>query len=322
MSQPPASHLATRSGSPPWPSYRHDFQAMASPNEILLAGVPQAQAALACAAAEAEVRRIERKYSRYRADSVISAINAKAGRVALSVDEETAQLLNYAAELYRQSEGLFDITSGCLRQAWDFRSGIEPSEAVLAPWLELVGWSRVDWDGKHLRLPRQGMQIDLGGIGKEYAADRAVALLQSLGLEHGYVNLGGDVRVLGPRPDGQAWVFGIRHPREPDQLCTRIALHQGALATSGDYERYFITADGRRCCHILNPRTGRPVQHWQSVSVVAPLCVAAGALATMSMLLGATATQRLTTPGVGFWLVDAQGQSHSHDPEQRLHQRL
>ncbi len=307
------------SGGPAEREYRHRFTAMASPNEVVVAGVSAQVAAAACAAAEAEVRRIEHKYSRYRADSVISTVNARAGRGGVAVDAETAQLLDFAAELHRQSDGLFDITSGCLRRAWDFKAGREPSPDTLAVVLARVGWHRVQWDGRAIGLPHQGMEIDLGGIGKEYAADRAVATLQALGLRHGFVNLGGDLRVLGPRPDGMPWSFAVQHPRREREVCGRIALRTGALATSGDYERFFITPDGRRCCHILDPRTGQPVRHWQAVSVVAPLCIAAGALATMAMLIGAQAPGRLSTPGVGFLLVDAGGQVQTHDPDQLLH---
>ncbi|OWQ44154.1 hypothetical protein CDL60_25690 [Roseateles noduli] len=301
-----------------WSVHRHAFTAMASPNEIVLGGAAPDAAADACDAAEAEVRRIERKYSRYREDSVISAINARAGRNAVAVDDETAQLLNFAAELHRQSDGLFDITSGCLRRIWDFKAGREPTRDALAVQLQRVGWHRAQWDGRTIALPQAGMEIDFGGIGKEYAADRAVAVLRGLGIRHGFVNLGGDIRVVGPRPDGQPWVFAIRHPRREDEVCARIPVRYGALATSGDYERFFITRDGRRCCHILDPRSGQPVHHWQAVSVVAPLCVAAGALATMAMLIGAPAPSRLSTPGVGFLLVDADGQVRTHDPEQLI----
>lgn len=293
--------------------HRHAFTAMASPNEIVLAGVPPAQAADACAFAKAEVRRIERKYSRYRDDSVISAINARAGRGGVTVDAETAHLLDFAAELHRQSDGLFDLTSGCLRRAWDFKAGREPSPDALALQLARIGWHRVQWDGRAIALPQAGMEIDFGGIGKEYAADRAVAVLRELGFRHGFVNLGGDLRVLGPRPDGQPWVFAIRHPRREHEFCARIALGSGALATSGDYERFFVTPEGRRCCHILDPRSGQPVTHWQSVSVVAPVCAAAGALATIAMLRGPEAADFLRGQGVAFLAIDAQGRVESHE---------
>lgn len=304
------------------PLHRHGFTAMASPCEVVLpadASKGGEQARAAAALAEAEVRRIEQKYSRYRADSVISQINAAAGRQeGLAVDAETAQLLDFAAALHQQSDGLFDISSGSLRRVWDFKAGREPSPEQLERQLACVGWHRLRWDGGRIALAT-GMEIDFGGIGKEYAADRAAAVLREQGFQHGFVNLGGDIRVIGPRADGASWTFAVQHPRRHGEISARLALGAGALATSGDYERFFITRDGRRCCHILDPRNGQPVRHWQAVSVVAPLCVAAGALATMAMLIGAEAVQRLRTPGVGFLLVDRQGRLLTHDPDQLLH---
>jgi thiamine biosynthesis lipoprotein ApbE len=183
------------------------------------------------------------------------------------------------------SDGLFDITSGVLRRVWDFKAGRVPQPEQLHSVLPLIGWSQVEWNGQTIRLPRAGMEIDFGGFGKEYAADRAMAVLHATGQRHGYVNLGGDIRVLGPRADGSAWRFGIQHPRQPEATIASVELAEGALATSGDYERYFEQG-GRRYCHILDPHTGQPVSHWAGVSVTAPACVAAGALSTIAMLKG------------------------------------
>jgi FAD:protein FMN transferase len=305
------------------------FQAMASPCEIRLdqaEGVPSVAPSVApsdghagqttrhaaLAQAMAEVQRIEAKYSRYRADSVISQINAGAGLPdAIAVDDETAALLDFAATLHADSEGRFDVSSGVLRRAWDFKGKALPSDARLAELQALVGWGQVAWDGRHIRLPRAGMELDFGGIGKEYAADRAASLLQGLGFTQGFVNLGGDIRVLGPRPDGQPWRFGIQHPRRPQALIAHIDVGQGALATSGDYERFLIH-QGQRYGHILDARTGWPVQHWQSVSVVAPACVAAGALSTIAMLMGEQALDFLRAQGVAFLAIDDQGRPHAH----------
>src|SRR6185295_7994355 len=151
----------------------------------------------AAEAAIAELRRIEAKYSRYRDDSVIGQINARAGRgEALAVDAETAALLHFAAQLHADSGGRFDITSGVLRRAWDFASGQLPSAAQIERLRPLVGWPQVQWDGHSIALPRAGMALDFGGIGKEYAADRCAALLAERGIVHGFVELGGDIRVL------------------------------------------------------------------------------------------------------------------------------
>jgi thiamine biosynthesis lipoprotein len=160
------------------------------------------------------------------------------------------------------------------------------------------------------------MELDFGGFGKEYAADRAATLLQQLGVRSGLVNLGGDIRLVGPRPDGSAWRLGIQHPRHDTRLLAQLPLAGGALATSGDYERFFERA-GRRYCHVLDPRTGWPVAHWQSVSVVAPACLAAGALTTVAMLKGAAAPDFLAGQQVAYLAVDAEGRVHEGQPDAR-----
>jgi thiamine biosynthesis lipoprotein len=290
-----------------------DFPAMGSPCRVRIDGAsPHEREAHAAAreavrAAVAEVRRIEAAWSRYRGDSIVSRINAAAGTgVPVRVDDETRDLLRFAAQLHAASEGRFDLTSGVLRRAWDFRASRPPEPAAVQALLPLIGWQRVAFDDDRVMLPVAGMELDFGGLGKEYAADRAATLLQAAGLRHGYVNLGGDIRLLGPMGDGRPWTLGIADPRRPDALVAELQLADGALATSGDYER-FIEHDGRRYCHILDPRTGWPVQHWQSVSVLAPACVAAGALATIAMLMGPQAPAFLRAQGVAHVLVDSRG---------------
>ncbi|MBY0468932.1 MAG: FAD:protein FMN transferase [Burkholderiaceae bacterium] len=293
-------------------AYRFEFEAMSSVCEICLDDAQGAgEPALAQAAAQAigEVRRIEVAYSRYRTDSIVSRINAAAGGPdSVLVDDETASLLSFAAQLYALSDGLFDITSGVLRRVWDFKAKRIPTDEALHQLLPLIGWSQVEWTGQSIRLPRAGMEVDFGGFGKEYAADRAMAALHAAGQRHGYVNLGGDIRVLGPRADGSAWRFGIQHPRQDERMIASVELREGALATSGDYERYF-EHEGRRYCHILDPRTGWPVNHWASVSVTAPACVAAGALSTIAMLKGASALDFLAAQATTGLVVDTSMRS-------------
>ncbi|MDP3859732.1 MAG: FAD:protein FMN transferase [Stagnimonas sp.] len=286
------------------------FGLMACQAEIRVAGVDADAAQAGIEAAHSELRRIEAKYSRYQSDSLVSRINAAAGSgVAVTVDEETAGLLDFAASLHQQSEGLFDISSGVLRRAWNFRAAQPPRPEQIAELLPLIGWSRVDWNRSQRRiaLPQAGMEIDFGGFGKEYAADRAAAVLVAAGLHHGYVNLGGDIRLLGPRPDGRPWSFGIQHPRQAGATVAGLALGSGALATSGDYERY-LEVDGRRYCHILNPRTGWPARCWQSVSVQAPLCLAAGALTTVAMLMEEAGPAFLRRQNVPFLTINERGE--------------
>jgi len=288
--------------------FSFEFRAMGTTCRLRLAGCSEAKARSAADAAIAEVQRIEAKYSRYRADSIVSRINAAAGSGAVvEVDEETAGLLDFAAGLHGYSEGLFDITTGVLRSVWDFRSARFPEPAAVQDVLGRMGWQRVDWQRPGIALSVTGMEIDFGGFGKEYAADRAGTLLAEHGIASGFVNLGGDIRVIGPRPDGSAWSFGIAHPRRDGEVIAGIELAQGGLATSGDYERFF-EVDGKRYCHILDPRTGWPVQHWQSVSVFGPACLAAGALSTIAMLHGPAAHDFLRSEGVGFLTVGPTGE--------------
>lgn len=253
-----------------------------------------------------EVRRIERKYSRYRSDSVVSRINAAAGLRELECDDETAALLGYADTLYTASEGKFDITSGVLRKAWDFRRGAMPQNGALNALLPLVGWHKVVRRKHAIFLPLPGMELDFGGFGKEYAVDRAAQVLQQLGGQYGYVNLGGDMRFLSPRPNGIAWDIGIQDPRDMSTTVASIPLGLGALATSGDYER-FIEVDGQRYCHVLDPRSGMPVSHWRSISVVAPLAITAGSITTTAMLLEDDGLDFLDHSGMGYLAIDNEG---------------
>jgi thiamine biosynthesis lipoprotein len=286
--------------------HRTTFTAMASANEIQLYAPDAAAGARAAQRVVDEVARIEAKYSRYRADTIVTRINEAAGRASVAIDEETASLLRYADSCYQSSGGRFDVTSGVLRRVWNFREGLVPSRERVREVLRQIGWDKVRWSDESIYLPIAGMEIDFGGIGKEYAADRAAVVCMEAGVAHGLVNLGGDVRVIGPHPDGSPWIVGIRHPRRDGATIASIALGAGALATSGDYERYF-ERNGIRYSHVLNPRTGYPVRHWQSASIIAPLCIAAGSYSTIAMLLEARATRFLEREGLPYLLVGPDG---------------
>lgn len=287
---------------------------MASTCEVVLDAPTLADAQRLAQLGIDEVLRIERSYSRYRPDSIVARINAAAGVDWVDCDAETLSLLNFADQLHQQSGGLFDITSGVLRRAWNFAQSKDqaqlPTTDQIDALLPLIGWAQVQRDGQRIRLPRAGMELDFGGFGKEYAADRAAALLQRTGVLHGYVNLGGDMRLMGPKPDGSPWVMGIQHPRERDQLLATQQLTTGGLATSGDYER-FMVVDGQRYCHLLNPHTGWPVGHWRTVSVTAPLAVVAGCVATIAMLQGPQGLEFLRQSGHPFMAMAHDGQVHT-----------
>jgi FAD:protein FMN transferase len=292
------------------------FRAMASTCEIVIAATSGEGARASVERAIGEVRRIEQKYSRYQDDSVLSKINTSAYSDWVECDEETNALLDYAQVLYENSDGLFDITSGILRRVWDFKRAIIPGQHALDTVLPLIGWDKVERNNSAIRFAKAGMEIDFGGYGKEYAVDRAASLLEADGVIHGYVNLGGDLRVLGPKPDGQAWQMGIQHPRKPEEIFAHIPIAQGALATSGDYERYF-EHDGKRYCHVLNPKTGQPASGWQSVSVLAPAAIVAGSITTIAMLKADDAIEYLEASGFSYLAIDQAGRI-SKTADQRL----
>ncbi len=287
--------------------YQQPFNAMGSPCDLQLYARNSAQAQCVADYVISDIYRLEARYSRYRSDSFISAINtvAAAGG-SITVDDETAGLLNYAETCYQQSDGLFDITSGLLRRAWRFDLGQLPDQAVIADLLTQVGWDKVRWQAPLLTFPNAGMELDFGGVVKEYAVDRAASVCRSLGITHGVVNLGGDIKIIGARPDGEPWRIGIRHPRQQQTVIETLLLHEGALASSGDYERC-IVLDGVRYSHILNPKTGWPVRHLAAVSVVGDFCVVAGSASTIAMLKEQQGAAWLETLGLPYLWVDVNG---------------
>jgi thiamine biosynthesis lipoprotein len=287
------------------------FRAMAADNELQLHCEDAALARAAAARAMEEVARIEAKYSRYRPETLLSRINAAAGRQFVEVDGETEALLDYANACWEQSGGLFDATSGVLRRAWKFDVARVPEDAELAPLLALVGWDRLERQPGRVRLSRPGMELDFGGFAKEYAVDRAALVLREAGVDSAVVNLAGDVAILGSQPGGAPWSVGIRHPRHEGALVAKIPIASGALATSGDYER-FIEVDGMRHCHILDPRTGRSARGLRSASVHAPTCLVAGSATTIAMLKGPDAGLAwLRGLGLGFLCVLDDGSVES-----------
>ncbi len=270
---------------------RFGFRAMGSPCRLHLWGrerdAADARARLAPLAeiCRREVLRLERKFSRYRDDSLASRINRSAGDMrGVEVDAETSALLDFAGTAYHESEARFDPTSGVLRRVWDFKSNRVPTRRELAEIRRLVGWSKLRWERPRIVLPIEGMELDFGGFVKEYAADRVAEACRARGLAHGMVDLGGDLAIIGPHPNGDPWQIGIRNPRRPVQAIARIALASGGLATSGDYERFMIV-DGVRHSHLLDPRTGESHRTGPAcVSVTADHCLVAGVTATIAML--------------------------------------
>jgi len=279
------------------------FGALGCPCEVLVDTDDETQARRLCQLAVEETLRIEHKYSRYRPDSVLSTINNGRGRPR-QVDDETAQLLDYAEQCWQLSDGRFDITSGILRKVWRFDGSDRlPAAADVEALLEHVGWQRLVWQRPTLTLPI-GMELDFGGIGKEYAVDRCAMLIAQQYPVSVLVNFGGDLYSSGTRRDGQPWIIAIDDPRATGiQGVATLDLQRGAIATSGDAHRYLLK-NGVRYSHILNPRTGWPVRDApHSVTVLADTCTEAGMLATFAMLRGANAEAFLKRQQVAHWCV-------------------
>ena len=274
---------------------------MASPCEVLSEVASHAEAERLTKLVAAEAWRIEDKWSRYLPDNIIDRVNSAAGKPT-ELDAETAQLIDFSATLFELSEGRFDITSGVLRRVWRFDCSDQlPTAAAVEQVLENVGWHRASWNSPLLTMP-DGMQIDLGGIGKEYAVDRAANLLRDDGEHRCLVNFGGDLAATAKPLQRPAWKVGIESLRDDARAADRVlSLQVGALATSGDARRYLLK-NGVRYSHILDPKTGWPVPDApRSVTVAADTCTQAGMLSTFAMLEGSGAEAFLDAQDVRYW---------------------
>lgn len=281
------------------------FKAMASPCELLIDTRDRQLAQECLTLAETEARRIEHKFSRYRDDNIIYQINHSAGKP-VEVDDETTALLNYADQCFHISEGLFDITSGVLRKLWRFDGKNHvPSQEQIDALLPQIGWQKIQWQKPVITLP-ECMEIDLGGIGKEYAVDRATLLLKQKTPISILVNFGGDLEITHPRKQADGWRVGVADPRMGTKQDADSALHcyvlqQGAMTTSGDAHR-FIEHQGKRYGHILNPLSGWPAADApRSVTVLANTCLEAGILSTLAILKGTVAEDFLKQQQVMYW---------------------
>lgn len=274
---------------------------MASPCELLMDTTNRSLAEHLLGLACEETRRIEKKFSRYIKDNLIHKINNSNGNL-IEIDQETFNLLSFADTCYELSSGLFDITSGVLRNAWKF-DGTDniPNKKNVNALMSKIGWRRVKFSQTNIRLP-SGFELDFGGIGKEYAVSRVAALCQSSSPELSVlINFGGDIQVTTPRKSDPYWQVGIDDPREDHKGQAIVNIAEGGLATSGDANRYLIK-HGKRYSHILNPLTGYPIEFApRSVTVAAQNCIQSGMLATLAMLQGKNAEAFLTDQDVKYW---------------------
>ena len=279
---------------------------MGSPCELKLSG-DSALCRRVAADCQREAGRFETRYSRFTTDSITAQINAGAGGAVVPIDAECRAILEYAGVCWSLSDGLFDITSGVLRRVWTKDRLQLPAPDELRPILALIDWQKVELSEAGVRLGMPGMEIDLGGVVKEYAADALAQRIGLAGIDSGVVNLGGDIFCVGTNPEGLPWRIGIKNPDGPGAIA-QVGIANAGLATSGGYERYFEIG-GKRVSHLLNPATGMPVESLASVSVIADQSVVAGSIATIALLKGqADGLDWLRALACDFLAIDASGQ--------------
>jgi len=292
--------------------FRQSRLIMGTSVEITISQTNPQTAEEAMEAAFREIERIDFLMSHYRQDSEVSQISRHAGQKTVQVSPETWEVIERALLFSRLSGGAFDITIGPVFRLWDFREGKVPDEKALRERLAKVDYRRVRTDPARFSVFLQdpGMELDLGAIAKGYAADRASMVLRKKGNDNFLINAGGDLKVGGSKDRGIPWTLGIQHPRLPFERIAKVRPKEAGVATSGDYQKYFIR-DGERYHHILVPSTGMPARECQSVTIVAPSAMDADALATAVFVLGPPKGFALIEkfPGVHALVVDRRGRA-------------
>jgi thiamine biosynthesis lipoprotein len=246
----------------------------------------RAQGEAAIEAVLAEMRRVDAAMSTYKPDSEVSRVNREAARTPIKIGRELFDLLVMAKQYSRDTDGAFDITYASVGYLYDFRNRKHPDQATIEQALDAIDYRHLILDPatRTVRFAREGVRIDLGGIGKGHAVDRGIAVLQRRGITRAMVNAGGDSRIIGDR-FGQPWVVGIRHPDRKDEVIARIPLEDAAFSTSGDYERYF-DADGVRYHHIIDPSTGKSASKVRSATIIGPTATRTDGLSKTAFVLG------------------------------------
>jgi thiamine biosynthesis lipoprotein len=241
----------------------------------------------------AEMERIDRDMSTYKPTSEVSRVNAAAAQAPMKISNELFDLLTTALEYSRITNGAFDITYASVGFMYDFRSHVKPTEQQIQAALPAVNYHHVVLDATThtVFFTQAGVRIDLGGIGKGYAVDRGIAILQGLGFNHMLVTAGGDSRMVGDR-FGKPWVVGIRHPDDKARVIAKIPLVDTAISTSGDYERYFDEGDVRYH-HIIDPRTGHSASKVRSATILASTATRTDGLSKTAFVLGAEEAMKI-----------------------------
>jgi len=296
-------------------SYRRTLKLMGSHFDITVVAASKEQGDVYIDIAIAEIRRIEKLISSWDPNSQTSAINQNAGIQAVPVDDELIALIERSLYISKMTDGAFDISYASMDRIWKFDGSITlmPTPEKVAASVEKVGFENVILDAKNntVFLKEKGMKIGFGGIGKGYAADKAKALLIAKGVPSGIINASGDMNTWGQQPDGSDWKVAITNPLDKSKNFGLLPIKQGAVVTSGNYEKY-VQLDGKRYTHIIDPRTGYPSSGILSVTVFAPKAEVADALATSVFVMGIDAgLDRINQiPQIECIIVDDTGRVH------------
>ncbi len=261
------------------------------------------------AAVMVEMRRVDAAFSPYRETSELSELNRDAPGGWVRVSGELFELLEKSRQVSELTGGAFDVTYASVGRYYDYRTGQRPPDALLEKAVAAIDYRYVELDreGRRVRYSRPDVYVDLGGIAKGYAVDRAIMLLKAAGVSQASVSAGGDSRILGDRL-GEPWNVGIRDPRRQGVVAAMLPLMDTAVSTSGDYERYFELA-GVRYHHILDPATGDSARRAWSVTILGPDATFTDALSTSVFVLGPEKGIALIDrlPGFAAIVIDAQG---------------
>ena len=277
----------------------------------------KAQARGAIDAVMTELRRIDALLSPYKDDSELSRVNASASDSAYSLSDELNFLIDKSLYFSRISEGAFDITFASVAQHYDYRDKQQPTNELVDELLAAIDyrWLQYDKSAKTLQFKHPKVKIDLGGMAKGWAVDRAINIVKEFGVSHASVSAGGDSKVLGDRR-GRPWIVGIKHPRldknQPEAVI-RLPLENVAISTSGDYERYFIDEQsGERVHHIINPQTGRSASEVMSVTILGDQGFDTDPLSTSVFVLGVEKGLALVNrlPNFDAIIIDIRGKVH------------
>ena len=258
----------------------------------------------------AEMHRLDAMMSPFKADSEISFINNNASTETIEVSDEMAEIIDRSLYFSNISGGAFDITFASIGYRYDYRKKLKPSDQLIESSLESIDYRHINLNNNELRFNDPGVRIDLGGIAKGYAVDRAIEIAKQCGIDEALISAGGDSKILGKK-QGRPWIIGIQHPRKKNEMALVLPLSDTAISTSGDYERFFIR-DGQRVHHIINPSTGKSATVTWSATVTGPDAVTTDALSTTIFVLGAIKGIALieTLENIDAVIIDNEGKVH------------